>query len=333
MKRLKPKIILTGFLVIVITSIIPNAILFIIGEGQRPIEFIEPHMVFIGALTIISISITFFNFLLNRIVINRIKHLDQAVEEVMQGNFNITLDTQQDDEISHLFHNFNLMTRSLSQNEYINKEFARNFSHEMKTPLSVILGYSELIQNDAISQKEKDKYIQIIIDETKRLDKLSQNMLMISRIEHLTFIEKNDTFNLSELIRNIVLSLELLWSAKNQTLELDIDDIHITSNKELIYQVIYNLIHNAIHHSNDDQTITITMKNDQPLTFSISNPGTLSNFEQEQIFNLFVKIDKSRTQKSTGLGLTLAKTIMNKLEGDIVVSSIDNVITFTLKFN
>jgi len=333
MKKLTPKIVLTGFIVIIITSFIPNIILFVIGEGQRPVEFASPSMVFIGALTIITLSIALFSVLINNLVIKRIKRLNQGVEQVIQGNYDVVLKSKGIDEVSQLFSNFNVMTQSLNNNAYVNKAFARNFSHEIKTPLSVILGYAELMLDEKLSQEEYKNFLQFIIEETKRLDKLSKNMLYISQVEHLTLIEKKDTFNVSEMIRNIVQNLQLLWEEKNLNIDIHFEDIYITSNQELLYQVFYNVIHNAITYTGHDETIKMDIKKDNDVVFSITNPGHLEVKEQKEIFDLFVKKDQSRTHKSTGVGLTLAKTIMNKLGGDVQVTSEDQTITFFITWS
>ena len=329
MKKLTPKIVFNGFIVIVVTSFIPNVILFIVGEGQRPINFVSPWMVFVGALTIISFSISIFSVLMNRLVVKRIKRLNQAVEKVMHGDFDITIESHSQDEISHLIHNFNSMAETLKKNAYVNKAFARNFSHEMKTPLTVIMGYAELIQNEFVSEEDKVKYLQFIIEETKRLNRLSESMLLISQVEHATIIEKYDAFNMTEMIRNIVQRLQLLWEEKEQRIHLDLDEIFVTSNKELMYQVLYNLIHNAITHSDHQQDIHMLFKKEKNLKFVISNPGHLDENERTHIFDLFIKKDSARNTKSTGVGLTLTKSIIDKLGGSIQVSSQNQIITFT----
>jgi signal transduction histidine kinase len=330
MKRMTPKIIITGIFVIFLTSAIPNVLWTIFGEGERP-DDIKPGVLLLGGFITVSISLSLFSFILNRIVIRRVKELDTATKKVMEGNYCINIKDRHPDEIGNLINNFNKMTEALNQNEYINKEFARNFSHEMKTPLSAIKGYADLIRNNDITEEEKEKYINIIIEESTRLSTLSKNMLMISQIDNQVIIQKEDEFNVAELLRNVIQLQQIDWEEKQLELDLDIEDFNIISNKELMYQVIENLISNAIKYSNMSNTISVVLKNENGLFLSISNQGNLSEEEINNIFQLFYVTDKSRTSKSSGVGLTLTKKIIEKLEGTIDVTSRNQRITFEVR--
>jgi signal transduction histidine kinase len=330
MKRMTPKIIITGIFVIFLTSAIPNVLWTIFGDGERP-DDIKPGVLLLGGFITVTISLSLFSFILNRIVIRRVKELDLATKKVMTGNYSITIKDHHPDEIGNLINNFNKMTEALNQNEYINKEFARNFSHEMKTPLSAIKGYADLIRNNNITEEEKEKYINIIIDESTRLSALSKNMLMISQLDNQVIIQKEDEFNTAELLRNVIQLQQIDWEEKQLELDLDLEDFNVKSNKELLYQVFENLISNAIKYSDQGNTISVRLSNNEGINLSVSNRGNLTEEEIENIFQLFYIKDKSRTSKSSGVGLTLTKKIIEKLHGSIDVTSNNQIVTFEVR--
>lgn len=331
MKKLRPKIALIAIIVIVLTAAIPNLLWVILGEGVRP-ENVSPITILIVGSLSITITISIFSMLIHRLVIKRIITLDDATKKVMDGKYDVQVEDAHIDELGNLVHNFNQMVQALNQNEYINKSFARNFSHELKTPLSAIKGYAELLQSETISESEKIQYCKIIIDESERLNKLSSNMLLISQLDHQVMIQKQDTFNVAELLRNVIQVQQLSWENKNLNFTLDIEDFNIVSNKQLMYQIFENVISNSIKFSPEKEMISIQLNQSNGTHFSVTNKGSLSKEEQNNIFQLFYIKESSRSSKSNGIGLTLTKKIVEKLQGSIDVVSSDEKITFNINF-
>lgn len=331
MKKLRPKLAIIGIFVILLTAAIPNLLWAIFGDGGRPVN-VRPITVLIVGTLAITTAISLFSVLLNQLIIKRIKNLDRAIKEVMDGNYNINIETNQKDEIGDLVSNFNQMVYALNQNEYMNKSFSRNFSHEMKTPLSAIKGYAELLQSDQLTEDEARQYSQIIIEESDRLNRLSKHMLLISQLDHQVVIQKQDIFNITELLRNVIQVQQLEWEKKHLNFQLNIEDFKITSNKEIMYQIFENVVSNAIKFSENNQTIQMELHSKQGIHFSITNKGYLTEEEQKNIFQLFYMKDTSRSSKSSGIGLTLTKKMVEKLEGTIQVFSTNQEVTFTIQF-
>lgn len=330
MRRLSGKLVIIGIFVMMLTSFIPNILWAIFGDGERPTE-VKPLMLLVGGIITVSFAITVYSLILEKFVIKRIKMLNQATKDVTKGHYDIHMKDHYKDEVSELVNNFNLMTEELQQNEYLNKDFIRNFSHEIKTPLATITGYTELLQHDSLSNEEQEEYTNIIIQESKRLSALSKNMLLISQLEHTSIVGDIEPFNITEQIRNIIQISEIHWNQKQQTFDLDVEDITIDSNKELLYHVFTNLIENAITFSIDGATIKIDIRKDnQEFICSVSNPGELTAEEQSHLFDLFYIKDKSRFQKSNGIGLTLVKNIVEKLRGTVNVTSENGRIIFVV---
>ena len=177
MRKINIKVFFTTMLVISISSFIPYIILFISrgtftpSEGERP-----PVITMIFA---IFMMISIFSFVMNKIIFKRLKKLNEATKEVMKGNYEIQINEGADDELAGVIRNFNVMINELKANEYLSKEFVRNFSHELKTPLAAIKGYSDLLISENTSNQDLKEYAKIISDESSRLSELSKNMLLI----------------------------------------------------------------------------------------------------------------------------------------------------------
>ena len=336
MKKMTVKLLLVSLLAMMIASIIPNLIWIIItGSFTSPIHsnLVTPAQVLlIGSITSLT-AIFLYGFFIHHMLVKRIKQLNIATQQVMKGHYDTHLPEKGKDELSLLTQNFNQMTNALNSNAYASKMFVTNFSHELKTPLSVIHGYAELLKDMTLTDEERDDYLSIIIHESKRVSRLSKQMIFISQIDSQTILPQNDTYNMTEQIRRIIQTMQLTWEAKQLQFDLDITDESITSNKELTYQVWSNLIDNAIKFSSEHDTIHIQLsKKGQEIHAAISNPGHLNETQQAQVFDLFYKGKTNRSVQSSGIGLALVKKIMTRLNGQIQVSSTDDTVTFKLVF-
>ena len=330
MKKLTIKLVLTGLFVMFIASFIPNIMWILFNDGTRPVD-VRPGMVLIGGIVTVSFTILLYSTLINKLIISRVKKLNEATQDVIRGDFEAQLHDPLRDEVSELTNNFSKMLEELKNNEYLSKEFVRNFSHELKTPLAAIQGYAELLHTNNLSDQERDEYTSIIVEETKRLSSLSTNMLLISQIDSTKIVPKQDEYNIAEQIRNVLQLMQLDWERKRLEFDINMKDTTILSNKELTYQIFTNLINNAIKFTEEGKTISITMdKKDDLIHLSVSNPGYLGQKDLEQIFEPFYMKDKTRKGNSSGVGLALTKKILQKLGGSIDVYSQNNEIQFKI---
>lgn len=270
-----------------------------------------------------------FAVLLNFFIIRRLKRLSVAVKEVAQGNYEVILNDKGFDEIHTLTDDFNNMTSELKSNEYLNREFVRNVSHELKTPLGCIMGYSELLQKSESVGKETKEYASIIYSEAQRTLKLGTQMLELSRLNSTEHIERNDTFRVDEQIRNILLSMQKEWSDKNIDMQIDLDECEIVGNESLTYHIWQNLISNAVKFTDENGVIYVSLKKGETLEFSISNTGKgIAVKDRDHVFSQFFTSDKTNKMRGTGLGLPIAKKIVDILNGKIWLSCNENLTTF-----
>lgn len=329
MRRLSVKIIFISFISMMISGMIARIVYyFVVGDNFHN-AITEEKIFWLGIITLL-IALIIFAYATNRFIGRRIKLIEKATLKVMDGDYDFVLDTKGNDEITSLSCNFNLMKDALKSNEYLNKEFVRNFSHEFKTPLSVIRGYAELLESDDLKPEERSNYLEIILSESERLSSLANNMLQISLIDSKSIIVKNDEYNLTEQIRNVIQMVQVMWEEKNLRFDLDLKEVYIKNNKELTYQIILNLLSNAIKFSDKNGEVKISLtESETKLNLSIANKGQeIPLDDQEKVFQLFYVADKTRNESSTGIGLTLTKKIIDKLKGEITFESNKGITTF-----
>lgn len=262
-----------------------------------------------------------------------LKQMSEASKAMAKGDFSKRIPVTSDDEIGELAVSFNQMTNSLVQLEGMRKSFVANVSHELKTPMTTIGGFIDGVLDGTIEPEKQSYYLQIVSDEVKRLSRLVQSMLSMSKLESGEFVLKPELFDFREMLCTIVISQEQRIEAKKLNITgLDaIQSISVNADRDLIHQVIYNLADNAIKFTNESGTIDFKVKADsKKLVFTISNTGKgIPEKELPYVFERFYKVDKSRSanKNSTGLGLYIVKTIVKAHGGSINVTSRENEFT------
>ncbi len=262
-----------------------------------------------------------------------LKLMSEASHAMAKGDFSKRIPVMSDDEIGELSVSFNMMTNSLSQLEGMRKSFVANISHELKTPMTTISGFIDGILDGTIEPEKQCYYLGIVSNEVKRLSRLVESMLSMARLESGEFTLKPELFDFSELLCSIVISQEQRIEKRNLNIYgLDtLQNISINADRDLIYQVIYNLVDNAIKFNVDEGEIGFSLaKEGKFLIFTIKNKGVgIPNKDLPYVFERFYKVDKSRSaaKNSTGLGLYIAKTIINAHSGTISVASRENEYT------
>ena len=240
------------------------------------------------------------------------------------------------DEIRELALAFNNMAQSLEKSEYGRKEFVANVSHELKTPMTTIGGYVDGILDGTIPQDQQDRYLQIVSDETKRLNRLVRSMLDISQLqESMVPEEKKTCFDIAECAGQVLITFEGKINGKQLDVQVDFPE-HPTVTfacEDYITQVIYNLVDNAVKFCPQAGALGLRIREDGKKAYiSISNTGaSIPAQELPLLFERFHKLDKSRSQnrEGWGLGLYIVKTLVCSHGEDISVSSTDGITEFT----
>lgn len=276
-------------------------------------------------LTLILLSLflsTALTWLLSRMFFNPIKRLTKAMAQVAKGDFSVRLDGKSTaPEVQDIYAGFNLMAKELGNTEILQTDFVSNASHEFKTPLNAIEGYSTLLQNSDTLSDQQREYVEKIIFNTKRLSSLTGSILLLSKIENQTIPTNRSRFRLDEQIRQSILALEAAWEPKDIEFDVDLDEISYYGNEMLLHHVWDNLISNAIKFNPVGGCVTIRLSKEKGqlcCTVADSGPG-IPEEAAAHIFDKFYQADSSHREQGNGLGLALVKRIL-ALEGGTVTA-------------
>lgn len=250
-------------------------------------------------------------FILANKISKPILKINEASKRIAEGDFDAIVPIQSKDEVAMLAQTINYMARQLKRKDNIKKQFIANISHELKTPISSIRAYGELLLDcDIVEKDEKDKYAEIIIMNSKKLNTMVEDILELSEIQSGNYTLELSSFCLIALVKDILNDIRALAAEKNVriTLETFNDTLLITADKDKIHSVFCNLLQNAIRHSNINGIIEIKLTNIDPNIHIriIDNGEGISEDKLPYIWERFYKADKSRKRGESGAGLGLA---------------------------
>ena len=276
-------------------------------------------------LLIAAVSViigTLLSKLAGRKPIAAIVSISDATKEIAKGNFEVCLSEKVPaKELQDMAHNFNLMAKAGT--ELLRNDFVENVSHEFKTPLSAIEGYVMLLQKPGLSDEKRAKYTKKILYNTKCLSSLTGSILLLSQLENQELGIEKESFCLDEQLREVILSQEESWSGKELDLEIDLDSADYTGNKDLLAHVWQNILGNAVKFTSAGGMIHILLRRQKDkIDVSIADNGPgMSEEVKRRVFEKFYQGDNSRSAQGSGLGLALAKRIVDLHGGEIAVST------------
>ena len=305
-------------LVCVVLSYVLSTFLNNIFNIKIPIliELIVPSLI-IGSLVTAFMSKWFFD---------PIKELRHAMEKVADGDFSVRLETRSSSkEVREIYSGFNLMTSELNAIEILQTDFVSNVSHEFKTPINAIEGYSMLLQDNENLSEEQKQYVDKIIFNTKRLSTLVGSILLLSKIENQSIPINRTSYRLDEQIRQSIVALEPAWSKKDIEFDVEMDSIEYTGNENMMRHVWDNLIGNAVKFNPECGIVRIRLsKRSEGVVFTVEDSGPgISDEAKKHIFDKFYQGDSSHKDEGNGLGLALVKKILAASDGEISAENLD----------
>lgn len=279
----------------------------------------------INVIVLILFLVIFISiYFLSSAIIKPIIILKDKISQISVGNYPEKINKTSKDEIGILIDNFNIMSEKLKFKDEREKNIFRNITHELKTPLTNISGYAQILREDDFNDEEfKNNALDRIIFESNRMHDLVISLLDISKqssdIEEYTFEEVNLKNIIEELIH---LQLPKVKD-KNLNIECNINEESIAGNKQYLRMMLSNLIDNGVKYSNKNTTIEINLKQiGSNVEFSISSNGKVIPCEmKEKIFEPFVKVEEKgfSSKDSNGLGLYICRNIVTGHKGTINV--------------
>lgn len=245
-----------------------------------------------------------------------IRKITRGAEAYASGNFETKIDVHSNDEIGYLAASLNYMANELKTLEEDQRKFVSNVSHDFRSPLTSIKGYVEAILDGTIPAEMQEKYLNIILFETERLNKLTQSLLELNKFGSHGMMLDIAHFDINHTIKTTVQTFEGICTQKRISFNLILtgEQLFVSADMSKIQQVLYNLIDNAIKFSHADSTITIeTTEKNEKVFLSVKDNGIgIPSDCIKKIWERFYKTDLSRgkDKKGTGLGLSIVKEII-----------------------
>lgn len=276
------------------------------------------------------------SYITTRQQVKPLLELTDTIKRFGMGEYNLrAADCHEVEEIQDLATAFNTMADSIACAEQRRQEFVANISHELKTPMTTISGFTDGILDGTIPPERQRESLQVISDETRRLSRLVRKMLDMSRLSaQEQGMVAQSQFSITETFAQVLISLERKITSRN----LDVDarfpdnDVLVWGDPDAITQVCYNLMDNAIKFSAPGTAIGVSIvPKGGKAWISVRNTGeTIPPEELNMVFDRFHKSDRSRSldKEGVGLGLYIVKTILNNHKEDITVTSVDGVTEF-----
>ena len=295
---------------------------------------------FVGLFFMTALVVLMISFMASSVTTMRqiqpIREMAAATRQYAEGNFDIRMnDYGRDDEIGELAASFNNMAESLQQTERQRREFIANISHELKTPMTTIAGYTDGILDGTIPPENERQYLQIISNESRRLSRMVRRMLDVSQLQVMDPLRGGNHFDICESMRRVLISMEKKINDRHLDVDADIPEepILVLGDNDMITQVIYNLLENAAKFAREGSTLYLGVTAiDGKARVTVRNVGdTIPAEELPLLFERFHKSDKSRSEDKdgVGLGLYIVKTILEQHRETIRVTSENGVTAFT----
>lgn len=278
----------------------------------------------LSILLMLSIIILIF---FTEIVYRPLCKITTATEQYAAGNMHYEFTVDSEDEIGYLAACLSYMAKEIARAEDDQKKFVANVSHDFRSPLTSIRGYLEAMLDGTIPPEMHEKYLNIVLNETERLTKLTNSLLTLNNLNTKGMLLNKTHFDINQTIRDTVATQEGSCRKKNITIELILtgETLYVQADMDKIQQVLYNLIDNAIKFSHNNSTITVeTAEKKNKIFVSVKDTGIgIPKEDIQQIWDRFYKSDASRgkDKKGTGLGLSITKEIITAHSENINVIS------------
>ena len=325
MKSLSRTATLYVFAVMLFSGILTSlAFVFLYSTGILPFPLLAPVFSPLVALLASIIIGTSVAVLAGERVLKPLNGLIRATKVVSKGDFSVRVEEAEgESEVADLLRNFNLMVEELGSIEMLRNDFINDFSHEFRTPIVSIRGFARQLQDEDLPAEKRREYAGIIVRESERLSRMAANILLLARFESQQIVTGSEDYELDEQLRNCVILLEKDWSGRGIDMELDLEPLRIGGNEEMLSHVWINLLDNAIKYSKDGGTVTLAcgmVGGEARVSIRDEGPG-MDEATARHIFEKFYQGDRSHSGKGNGLGLPIARRIVELCGGRIDVES------------
>ncbi|MEK4698254.1 HAMP domain-containing sensor histidine kinase [Solibacillus sp. FSL R7-0668] len=285
--------------------------------------FSEMHFLIVGVIIISGIIILGTMIFLARQLVQPLKQLQKATEQIAQENYDIQLTIERDDELGMLATQFQKMAKRLAENDQTKKDFINNVSHDFQSPLLNIQGYANVLKDGENTEEERVQYLGIIEQETKRLSALTKQLLLLSSLDQKSLPIDKTYFSLDQQLKERLFSKR--WKLEDKQLELiyELEPVEIYADQHLLEQVWDNLLSNAIRYSEGGSKIAVTCSKKEGFVQVVIQDNGIGIPKEalEKVKERFYRVDPSRSSQSSGLGLAIVTEIVKRHDGEFIIES------------
>lgn len=332
LSRIMLVVVLGLFVLLVTSTLVATGAMTLIAQYWD----VEDDNIIVFGLIALAISIVVgvgLSFGYSALMIRATRPYLDALQKIAECDFSTRIKDSAIFAGFGLADNFNEMAKQLQSVETLREDFVSNFSHEFKTPIVSIAGFAALLKNPDLSAEDREDYLNVIIDESARLVRLSESVLTLTKLDSQTIETRQ--FLLDEQLRQCMLLFDRACTEKQIELTADLEEITVVNEKELLSQVWVNLLSNAVKFTSQGGKIEVSAQtHNGVVTVCVRDSGCgMSEETKKNMFNKFYQGDTSRATEGNGLGLSVVKKICDLLQIDIEVQSLLGVGTlFTLTF-
>lgn len=271
-------------------------------------------------LIIVSIIVVILSLIIGYFISKRISKpivkMNEKAKKLANGNYNFTFDNNSNIyEIDELANTLNYAKKELAETDELRRDLLANVSHDLKTPLTMIKGYAEMIRDlNSDNIEKRNANLNVIIEESERLNILVNDLLTLSKIQANKDVLEKEDFDIVELINNIIKRYSIYKDTEGYIFEVNTPDkVIVNADKKKIEQVIYNLINNAINYTGDDNRVIINVLVNKNIRVEIKDTG--KGIKKEDLPHIWDKYYHSKKKHKrnvigTGIGLSIVKTIL-----------------------
>ncbi len=304
------------------------------------------------AVTVLCVLIMIF---VSKQYTKPVLELARLARKMEELNFNVRYEENRSDEIGVLGHSMNSLSDKLeetiselktannelqldlerrSEQEKMRQEFLANVSHELKTPIALIQGYAEGLQENVNDDPEsRDFYCEVIVDEADKMNKMVKKLLSLNQLEFGNGQVHLEHFDVQEVVKSVIASSEILFRQKEITLSFhEGAPVFVWADEYMTEEVVVNYVSNAVNHIDGERVIEIKIESHEGIArISVFNTGKkIPEEEIDKIWNKFYKVDKARTREygGNGIGLSIVKAIMDAHNQKYGVRNYENGVEF-----
>lgn len=276
-------------------------------------------------ITVIMIFLSLvIALLISRQVSKSFIKINESAKQLAKGNFKVRFEGKDYKEVAELSDVLNMTALELNRNENLRRELIANVSHDLRTPLTMIIAYAEVMRD--LPGENTPENVQVVIDEAERLTNLVNDMLDISKLQAGVMVKNAEVYNLTKSIQSVFERYNKLKEQDGYSIEFEFDrEVQVEADEYKIYQVIYNLINNAINYTGKDKTVWVRQKVvGDKVRIEVTDSGEgIAPEALPYVWDRYYKVDKThkRAVMGTGLGLSIVKNILELHEASYGVDS------------